>query len=549
MPATRRHFAYRAAEEVVKRFPGESRYVVEAGVTPSGKIHLGNFIDMVLADAVLKALGDIGYDAEGYLIVDSMDPFRQPPSFAPDEFKREAESFIGRPFEALPDPWGCHGNYAEHFVRPVEESFEAYGIALKVKWAGEVHRDENYLNLLIKVLNEREAVRRVLNDVRRRAGHSTLYPEGWIPYRPLCSSCGRIDEAVKPLEVLRGGKVRYKCTACGHEGVADVRRGEGKPPWRVDWPLRWLALNVHFEPLGKDHMASGSGYDTGCALVRDLFKREPPVPVFYDFVYWVENRDGRKVYLKFSKRRGVGLGVDEWLKYAPPEVLRFQILKRDVDDIYREALSHWYFDFRQIPSYVEEFDKFEENYFKGEGGELTKELYRLSLPRPPPPRRPRRVSYYQLVRIAAWMRDAEDGLDMLRKQSKLRGMEEWEVAEVKKRLEMARNWLREVGYAAVLQDLDHALGELQRFEEEVVRAFIEVSRRILKGCDPSQVSGIVREVAESLGLRGRRGRLQVYRAFYRVLLGEDSGPPLRRLVSRPEVRDLLSKIVARLSVS
>lgn len=549
MAAGRRHFAYRAAEEVVKRFPNEDKYVVEAGVTPSGKIHLGNFIDMVVADAVLRALRDMGYDAEGYLVVDSMDPFRQPPSFAPDEFKRDAASYIGRPFESLPDPWGCHSNYAEHFVKPVEESFEAYGVALKVRWARDVHKDERYLRYLIRVLRERESVRKVLNDVRRRAGHSTLYPEGWIPYRPLCSSCGRIDEAVKPLEVLEGVKVKYMCTACGHEGVADVQRGEGKPPWRIDWPLRWLALNVHFEPLGKDHMASGSGYDTGCALVRALFEREPPVPVFYDFVYWVESRDGRKVYMKFSKRRGVGLGVDEWLRYAPPEVLRFQILKRDVDDIYEEALSHWYFDFRQIPSYVEEFDRLEESYFEGGGSGLVGELYRLSLPQSPPPRKPRRVPYYQLVRVAAWMTDVEDGLAMLKKQGKLRDMEEWEIAEVRRRLVMARNWLREVGYTAVLQNVDQALKALECFEEEVVKAFVEVSRRILEGCDPSEAGRIVREVAESLGLRKRRERLQVYRAFYHALLGEDSGPPLRRLVSRPEVRELLSKIIARLPAS
>ncbi|RLE98170.1 MAG: hypothetical protein DRJ96_01910 [Thermoprotei archaeon] len=159
------------------------------------------------------------------------------------------------------------------------------------------------------------------------------------------------------------------------------------------------------------------------------------------------------------------------------------------------------------------------------------------------------MPYYQLVRVAAWMTDVEDGLAMLKKQGKLRDMEEWEIAEVRRRLVMARNWLREVGYTAVLQNVDQALKALECFEEEVVKAFVEVSRRILEGCDPSEVGRIVREVAESLGLRKRRERLQVYRAFYHALLGEDSGPPLRRLVSRPEVRELLSKIIARLPAS
>ena len=533
------HFAYRAARKVLRRFPGERTYVVEAGVTPSGKIHLGNFTDMVLADAVMRALEDLGFDAEGYLVVDSKDPFRQAPTFAPSEFRKNAGEYVGQPFERIPDPWGCHKNYAYHFVEPVEESFKAYGVGLQVKWASELHLDETYVAYLLEVLEKADSVRAVLNRVRERAGHARLYPEGWIPYRPLCASCGRIDEAVEPLEVLGGGKVRYRCSACGHEGVADATRGEGKPPWRVDWPLRWLALNVHFEPLGKDHMASGSGYDTGCALVREVFGREPPVPVFYDFVYWVERRGGERVFTKFSKRRGVGLGVDEWLRYAPPEVLRFQFLKKDVGDIEREALSHWYFEFGQIPNYVEEFDKFEVKAFESRGVEW--QTYVLSMPGDPPPRKPRRVPYYQLVRIAAWMEDLDDGMRMLERQGKLQGLEEWELSDVRKRLEMARNWLEAVGYGAVLQPLEAAVEEFKKLDARVAKAFRIVAEAIVAGS--IDVASTVREAARSAGLEGRRGRLSIYRAFYRVLLGEDSGPPLRRLAARPEVRELLKKIL------
>ncbi|RLE70982.1 MAG: lysine--tRNA ligase [Thermoprotei archaeon] len=546
MPTVYRHFAYRAVREIEKRFPGKSTYVVEAGVTPSGKIHLGNFNDVVIADAVLRALEDEGYDSKGYLVIDSMDPLRQAPSFAPDEFKRSVYEYVGRPFERIPDPWGCHGNYAEHFVKPIEESFEEYGISLNIIWAREIHLRDVFIKHLLRVIEEREEVRRILNEIRAKAGHTRLYPEEWIPYRPLCSRCGRIDEAVKPIEVVGEGVIKYMCGACGDEGVANVRRGEGKPPWRIDWPLRWVTLDVHFEPLGKDHMASGSGYDTGCALLREFFHREPPVPVFYDFVYWVERKGDEKVYMKFSKRRGVGLGAEEWIKYAPPEVLRFQILKRDVRDLYREALSHWYFDFRLIPSYVEEFDAFEERYFESKGGQLLKDTYMLSLVREHPPRKPRRVSYNHLVRIAAWMEDLDDGMRMLARQRKLEGMAEWEVEDARKRLLMASNWLKEVGLTAALQSPDQALKALRELDRKVLRAFIEVTREILSGAEPREVGNVVRTVAGKLGLRTRRDRLLVYRAFYQAILGEDEGPPLRRLLARSEVLQLLAKLLNEL---
>ena len=538
------HFAYRAAEEVLRRFPGEGTYVAEAGVTPSGKIHLGNFIDMVIADSVVRALRKRGAEARGYLAVDSMDPFRQPPSFAPDEFKREAASYVGQPFEAVPDPWGCHDSYAAHFVEPVERSFGAYGIDLELVWASELQRSEAYVRHLLVALSRAAEVREVLNSVKRAAGHARLYPEGWIPYRPRCAGCGRIDEAVRPLRV-EGSRVFYRCAACGYEGWADAARGEGKPPWRVDWPLRWLALNVHFEPLGKDHMASGSGYDTGCALVRRVFGREPPVPVFYDFVYWVERAGGGRRLEKFSKRRGTGLGVDEWLRYAPPEVLRFQVLKREVGDIFREALSHWEFDLLQVPNYVEEFDEFERRAFEGGGG-ASAQLYELSLPGPPPPSRPRRLPYPQAVRVAAWMEDVEDGMRMLERQGKLSGLSAWELEDARRRLEMARNWVEAVGYGAILRRPEEAAAALRGLDPRVVGALVEAAAAILGGAEPTEA---VRRACEARGLSGRGERLKVFQAFYLALLGEESGPPLRRLVARAEVRENLRRLLELLAPS
>jgi len=535
-----RHFAYRAASEVAKRFPGEEVYTVEAGVTPSGKIHLGNFIDIVVTDSVLKALRELGLNAAGFLVVDSRDPFRQPPTFAPEEFRRRSREYEGVPFENIPDPWGCHGSYAHHFVEPVEESFEEYGVEIRVKWAGEIHRDERFVKLALSVLRQREAVRRIINDVRRRAGHKSLYGEDWLPYRPLCSNCGRIDEAVRPVELVGDGLVAYKCHHCGNEGVADVRRAEGKPPWRIDWPLRWVVLDVKFEPLGKDHMASGSGYDTGCALVRGFFKREPPVPLYYDFVYWME--DGRLE--KFSKRKGVGLGIDEWLRYAPPEVLRYQVLRREVRDLFREALSHWYFDFRQIPRYVEEFDKLEEEYFSADRGAWLEDTYRLSVAGRVPPRKPARIPYYQLAKVAAWMNDVEDGLRMLERQGKLRGLDSWELEDVRRRLVMARNWLERAGLSAILSDVETAVSRIEGLDASLRRAFLEAAKRILGG--DGDASQAVREAAEAMGFKTRDQRLLVYRAFYIALLGQEEGPPLTRILSRRDARVHLQNIVEAL---
>ena len=543
-----KHFAFRAANEVLRRFPRETKYTVEAGVTPSGKIHLGNFNDVVIADAVLRALRNMGYEARGFLIVDSRDPFRKPPIFAPEDFKREARKYVGKPFVNIPDPWGCHENYALHFVEPVENKLSDYGVDIEVKWAKEIHSDPSFIKALLSIIERREKVRELLNEIRRKAGHKSLYDEKWIPYRPLCEKCGRIDEKVVPIKV-EGSKIYYRCEWCGHTGIAEVHKAEGKPPWRIDWPLRWYVLKVNFEPLGKDHMASGSGYDTGAALIEKFFLRKPPVPVFYDFVYWVEWRGNAKEYRKFSKREGIGLGVDEWIEIAPPEVLRFLILKRDISDIYSEALSHWEFDIRMIPQYVQEFDRFEEQYFsiakndEEEGRLLIKDMYMLSVIDKPPKRKPKRLNYWQAVRVAAWMINLKDGMEMLRRQGKLTGLSEDEIRDAEKRLRMAYNWLLRVGYSVVFPSINEFKLRLKSLNSIEKKAVMEILKGIKEGnINETNVGEEVKRVAKELGLSDRKGRLRIYRALYRLLFNEESGPPLKRLIVRKEFKEYLAKV-------
>jgi lysyl-tRNA synthetase class I len=129
---------------------------------------------------------------------------------------------------------------------------------------------------------------------------------------------------------------------------------------------------------------------------------------------------------------------------------------------------------------------------------------------------------------------------MLKRQGKLEGMEEWELEDVKKRLMMARNWLETAGYGAILRKPEEAAEALKSLDARVVEAFVEAAEAVLQGAEPGEA---VSRAAEPRGLSGREGRLQIYRAFYLALLGEESGPPLRRLATRPEVRENLRRIL------
>ncbi|MCR8453923.1 MAG: lysine--tRNA ligase [Crenarchaeota archaeon] len=547
------HFTKKAALRILDIFPNRDTYHLEAGFTPSGKVHLGNFGDIVIVEAVKKTLDIWGYNAESILVIDSRDPFRNAPTFAPEEFKKSSNKYLGMPLESLPDPWNCHKNYVEHFVEPLLNSLNEYGLKPKVYFAHQIHTNARYIELLHNVIVHRDRVARIFNEVHRRAGHKKRYEVNWIPFRPLCENCNRIDERVKPREILEDHYViRYKCETCGHEGFADIRKAEGKAPWRIDWPLRWVLFDIHFEPMGKDLMAAGSSFDTGCALLREFFNREPPVAIFYDFFYWVEPNKEPK---KFSKRAGVGFGAHEWLLYAPPEALNYMLLRRHVGEITKDSLRHIDFNPYDIPTYVNRYDSDEDYLFnklaQGElGTEDIKMLMAYILSQKDAKKafiqRVRRVPYDAALKAAMWMTDLEDGLRMLQKMGYLSpSAGKAEVEDAKERLRCALNYLRDLWIPPEL-DLKTILGSLPQNVRDAIRYILENTLKI----SPEELSQeVLREFVREASSRSGVPAKELYVTLYRIALGENEGPPAYRLYQKDVTRKNLIKAAEILGCS
>lgn len=547
------HFIYKAAEEVINNFPGEKQYVAEAGFTPSGKIHLGNFNDLCITYALIQVLEFWGYKGRAIVAIDSRDPFRQAPIFAPEEFKKKELELRGLPFDEIEDPWGCHKNFAEHFIAPVIESFSDYGLKIDAIRAHEIHSNPQYIRLLKKILVERDKVRDIINEVRKKAGHKSLYDEKWIPFRPKCEVCGKMDENIIPISVSEDGRyIEYKCNHCGHKGVADVEKAQGKPPFRIDWPLRWIVFNVHFEPMGKDLMASGSSYDTGKALMNFFFNRKAPLSVFYDFFYWITPEDvSRENKLKFSKRRGIGFGMKEWLKYAPPEVLKYIILRRQVENIYQESLKHVDFSPLDIPNYVNAYDKLESRFYDLLNGKIelpkpdadriyaTYILSQVSLERIYS-RKPYRIPYNVMIEAALWMENIDDGMRMLGRMRQLpRNLSDREIEDVRKRLMKVWNWVNDF-YKPSMPPIDDTLNSLTDKQRKGLMIFLEETLIINpRDVTMEKLRSLVKKIAAEIELKPK----EIYQALYIVVLNKKEGPPIIRLFKKDFVRNHLNKVL------
>jgi len=286
----------------------KDKNVIATGITPSGDIHIGNMREVLTGDMIYRALVDRGKDAELVYIADTFDPLRRVYPFLP----RSYEEHVGKPLSSVPDPYGCHENYAEHFLDPFLDSLEKLGISAKVYRSNELYEKGLYEDAIRVAIKNDKKIADILKE-----GSGRELKNNWSPYNPLCENCGRINSS----EVLGFDddfKVRYRCK-CGFEGESDIRKGEGKLGWRVDWPARWKILGVTVEPFGKDHATVGGSYDTGKVISKEIYGYEPPYPVIYEWIS-LKGRD-------MSSSKGVVMPIGEMLESVPPEVLRYLIAR------------------------------------------------------------------------------------------------------------------------------------------------------------------------------------------------------------------------------
>nr|WP_205254549.1 MULTISPECIES: lysine--tRNA ligase [Halorussus] len=358
-PQPRAFWAESVAEKILARDPDDP-IVIKGGISPSGVPHLGNMNEIVRGYFVAEALRDRGREVRQVFTADDRDPLRKLPRKLADLDGNIVElgdvnagalgRNLGKPYTAIPDPFGCCDSYGEHFSNLIERSAELLGIPVEMVSNTELYESGEFEDATRYVLEHREKAREVLGHYQDKVD------EEYVPFNPVCEECGKLTETVTAIHLgdePADATVEYVCTdmeagdrtieGCGHEGTATLR--EGKLPWRFEWPAQWRVLGVDHEPFGKDH-AEGS-WPSGSDVARNVFEIEPPVPMAYEWF----TLDGEA----FSSSSGHVIMVQDVLEMIEPEVLRYFFTKdpSKARDFSVEHLDHL----------VDEFDAFERDYY------------------------------------------------------------------------------------------------------------------------------------------------------------------------------------------
>jgi lysyl-tRNA synthetase class 1 len=292
--------------------------VVNDSKTPSGTVHVGSLRGPVILDVITRALRSRGLETTLLYGVDDLDPMDAQALLTPDAVERE----MGRPLAHVPDQAGDgHASYARHHAQAFIDTFAGLGIHPdRYYWMSEIYAAgdvDPYIRIALdQAARVREIYRRVAN---------VQHPAEWHPLQVICETCGKVGTTI--VTKWDGERVYYECRAtlvtwahgCGHAGWISPFGGRGKLGWNLEWAAQWSLFGVTIEPCGKDLSTGGGSRDRSDAIAREVFEREPPINVPYEFL----NIGGRKM----STSKGHGAAAHRIVEVIPPDQLRFLFIR------------------------------------------------------------------------------------------------------------------------------------------------------------------------------------------------------------------------------
>lgn len=293
--------------------------------TPSGRIHVGSLLGVVVHDLVYKSLKEAGVGAKYTYVFENHDPMDDIPSYLPRE---KFEQYLGMPLFKIPSPVEGYKDFAEYYAMEFQKTFETIGCHPEILWTKDLYTSGK-MNAGIKtVLDNKDAIRTIYKEMYKKE-----VAVDWYPFQVYCEQCGKVSTT--RVYDWDGKEVSYRCLVdattwtkgCGFEGkispYSDEDGIKGKMPWKVEWAVKWQAIGVTVEGAGKDHMSRGGSHDLASLVSEQVLHYPVPYPVGYEFILI-----GGK---KMSSSKGRGFAAADMLTILPPELVRFLFVLMNIN--------------------------------------------------------------------------------------------------------------------------------------------------------------------------------------------------------------------------
>ena len=300
----------------------KGKITLQTGYGPSGLPHIGTFGEVARTSMILNALNHLAdLPKEVITFSDDMDGLRKVPENIPN--KQILDQNINKPLTQVPDPFKKFKSFGEHNNEMLKKFLNEFNFIYSFKSSTELYKSGFFNNALKIILENFEDIMNIILPTLGKDRQKT-----YSPFLPICPDSGKVLEIpVKKID-KQNSKIIFDNNGIDLE--KSVLDGNCKLQWKVDWAMRWYALDVDFEMYGKDLIESAI---LSSKIITKLGKKNPSGFAYELFL----DEKGEKI----SKSKGNGVTIEKWLEYASPESLSLYMYQnpKRAKKLYKEVVA------------------------------------------------------------------------------------------------------------------------------------------------------------------------------------------------------------------
>ena len=286
-------------KDIIKK---KNKITFQTGYGPSGLPHIGTFGEVARTTMMINALNHIEkIDHELITFSDDMDGLRKVPENIPND--QVLKDNLGKPLTNIPDPFKKYNSFGEHNNEMLKIFLDKFKFDYTFKSSTSLYTSGFFNETLKIILSNYKDIMDIIIPTLGKERQKT-----YCPFLPICPDTGHVLEI--PVVEINKEKSQIIFDNKGKKLEKSILDGNCKLQWKVDWAMRWYALDIDFEMYGKDLIESAI---LSTKIINLLGKKNPSGFAYELFL----DEKGEKI----SKSKGNGITIDQWLKYASPESL------------------------------------------------------------------------------------------------------------------------------------------------------------------------------------------------------------------------------------
>ena len=280
----------------------KGKIILQTGYGPSGLPHIGTFGEVARTSMMVNALKQLtDIPTEIITFSDDMDGFRKVPENVPNQ--ELLNNNLHKPLTQVPDPFEKFSSFGEHNNEMLKDFLNKFNFEYNFQSSSVLYKGGFFNPTLQIILENYQGIMDIILPTLGKERQKT-----YSPFLPICPDTGKVLE-IPVLEILKE-KSKIIFDHNGKKLEVSILDGNCKLQWKVDWAMRWYALDVDFEMYGKDLIESAV---LSTKIINLIGKKNPSGFAYELFL----DEKGEKI----SKSKGNGITIDQWLSYASPESL------------------------------------------------------------------------------------------------------------------------------------------------------------------------------------------------------------------------------------